>query len=110
MKKVFIMICMLTFTGMHLYSKSWLEKIGNRVKEKVVQKVEQRIDDKTEGMTDKALDKSEDSIKKAGKKGSKSASSEGQVGSRQSSDASYLKYDFVPGNEIIFEEDLRGEQ
>ncbi len=110
MKKVFIMICMLTFTGMHLYSQSWLEKIGNRVKEKVVQKVEQRIDDKTEEMTDKALDKSEDSIKKAGKKGSKSASSEGQVGSRQSSDASYLKYDFVPGNEIIFEDDLRGEQ
>jgi hypothetical protein len=25
-------------------------------------------------------------------------------------DAAYLKYDFVPGNEVIFEDDLKGER
>lgn len=117
MKKIALMVCLLVLAGKEANAQSWLEKMGNRVKENVVQKGEQRIEDKTDEATDKVLDKSEDAVKRSGKKREKATQSASakDTGSRVSStqqkaDVSYAKYDFVPGNEVIFEDDLRGEQ
>ncbi len=119
MKKVIVLGSLLLATGMQLSAQSWLGKIGNRVKEKVIEKVEQRIEDKADATTEKALDKSEDMVKKAGKKkGEKQNSPQnGKNGNpnkafygSSETDVSYVKYDFVPGNEVIFEDDLNGEQ
>lgn len=100
-------------------AQSWLEKIGNRVKDKVVEKVEQRIEDKADAAADKALDKSEDALKKVGKKkgekqnsyqNAKNENADTTISNSSKTDISYIKYDFVPGNEIIFEDELKGER
>lgn len=105
--------------GSQVSAQSWLEKIGKRVKEEVVEKVEQRIEDKTDTAADKVLDKSEDVVRKRGKKrlDDSQAAQGGDDGKSMSSAqgatvsaVSYAKYDFVPGNEVIFEDDLKGEK
>jgi len=120
MKKAIVFISgMLLATSMQVSAQSWLEKMGNRVKEKVVEKVEQRIEDKADAAADKALDKSEDAVKKAGKKkgekqnssqSNKSGNADTTLTNSSKTDVSYAKYDFVPGNEVIFEDDLKDEQ
>lgn len=100
-------------------AQSWLEKIGNRVKEKAIDKVEQRIENKADAAADKALDRSEAAVKNRGKKkdpkqvsvpNSETVQGDSLVSNHSRMDASYAKYDFVPGNEVIFEDDLKGER
>ena len=47
---------MVMFISMQTNAQSWVEKMGNRVKDKAVEKVEQRIEDKAGEATDKVLD------------------------------------------------------
>lgn len=120
MKKVIVLIGgLFLLAGTPVSAQSWLEKMGKRVKEKIVEKVEQRIEDKTDAATDKVLDKSETVGKKAGKKKREDAATSTQGNTRDGkqtgassskNDISYAKYDFVPDNEVIFEDDLRDEQ
>jgi len=127
MKKTVFIVCLIVLANLQVSAQTWLEKMGNRVKEKAVEKVEQRIEDKAEEATDKALDKSEEAVKKSGKKGQKATNNQsteesGETtkatlpvtsktsSSQQKINASYAKYDFVSGNEVIFEDDLQGEQ
>lgn len=120
MKKSFVIICgLLLATSLHVSAQSWLEKIGKRVKDKVVEKVEQHIEDKADAATDKVLDKSEEVVKKGEKKRERGTDTtqagdddKTKTSTRQSEQASisYAKYDFVPGNELIFEDDLKGEK
>ncbi len=119
-----IVVAFLLFgTSNSLSAQTWIEKMGNRVKEKAVEKVEERIENKSEEAIDKGLDKTEDAVKKSAKKGKKGASTQkgGETSNeemeasspkatQQRADVSYTKYDFVPGNEVIFEDDLKGEQ
>lgn len=122
MNKTALMICMSVLVGtMQANAQSWLEKIGDRVKEKAIEKVEDRIESRADDAVDKGLNKTEDTIKKSGKKKSTTQTSKesneneanessGTTQSpRSKADVSYLKYDFVAGNEVIFEDDLKGE-
>lgn len=128
MNKAAFLLCLFLLAGTPANAQSWLEKMGNRVKERAVEKVEQRIEETTDETTDEVLDKSEEAVRKTGKKGAdttKNNSTEAKNGTNareedkkpsqgisapQKADVSYAKYDFVPGNEVIFEDDLRGEQ
>ncbi len=126
MKRILFLSFILLFINGNANAQSWLEKVGKRVKEKVVEKVEQRIEDKADEASNKVLDKTEESVKKAGKKNAKSKKGESEEtnetneserstaptasSSQQKISSSYAKYDFVPGNEVIFEDDLKGEQ
>lgn len=121
MKKAIVFICGLFLTtSIQVSAQSWLEKMGNRVKEKVVEKVEQRIEDKADAAADKALDKSEDAVKKAGKKkGEKQTTTTDTNQTTEESDEetngaktnktkmeSYTKYDFIPGDKVLYFEDF----
>jgi len=120
MKKAILFISgLLLATCAQVSAQSWLEKMGNRAKEKVIEKVEQRIEDKTDEATDNVLDKSEETVKKASKKNGKKQTSDQsdknenedtKIANTSKTDVSYTKYDFVPGNEVIFEDDLKGEK
>ncbi|OJX91422.1 MAG: hypothetical protein BGP01_12680 [Paludibacter sp. 47-17] len=116
MKKLILVLFCLGFAGSAcVVAQSRLEQIRNRVKEKV----EQRVEAKTEEGIDKVLDKTEEAVKKTTKK-NKNESSPAEKGKSEPaasaatgktrSDVSYTKYDFIPGNEVIFEDDLQGEQ
>lgn len=118
-----IMVFLLFGMSNNTSAQSWLEKMGNRVKEKAVEKVENRIENKSEEAIDKGLDKTEEAVKKSAKKGKKETSTQknseanneemeasSPKATQQRTDVSYTKYDFIPGNEVIFEDDLKGEQ
>lgn len=110
MKKVtsllfFVVVGMLAADG-----QNPLKKIGDRLG----QKVNQRANRKTDQAMDKSLDKAEKSIEK-GVKGEGGDESEGDaktIGSKTGSTSakpglkSYSKFDFVPGDKIVYAEDF----
>jgi outer membrane protein OmpA-like peptidoglycan-associated protein len=123
MNKSIFLICFALLAGTQSNAQSWLEKVGNKVKESTVEKVEQRIENKAGEVVDKLLDKTEKGLKKKGeeKENDETITSEdtetnieneekNQPVSEPKSDVSYAKYDFVAGNEVIFEDDLKDEQ
>lgn len=94
--------------------------INSRIK-KTQQKVENKIENKIDKTVDKTLDNIEDSIsgtvKEKSKKKQKEANNKVEDAKTISDEATqstsvlnWAKYDFVPGNEIIFEDDFAGEQ
>lgn len=119
MKKVMLLVsCLFLASNIQVSAQSWLKRISDGVKEKATEKVEQRIEDKTDKATDKVLDKSEEALKKSGQKQekkttdlqtSKNENSETSLQISSKADVSYAKYDFIPGNEVIFDDDLEGE-
>jgi len=132
MKKIIFVLCFFVLAGTPVKAQTWLEKVGENVKEKTVEKVEGRIEEKTDEAIDKGLDKTEEAVKNGAKKGSSNkknknsdkeapsdeANSENETNTAKTTnknmpqkvDASYAKFDFIRGNEIIFEDDLMGEQ
>lgn len=101
------------------YGQSWVKKLGKKVEETAKQKVEQHIERKTGETVDKGVGKAEDAVsgKKQGNDSPPQSVSDGQdqmAGSNttpiETSDQqtleSYTKYDFVPGDQILFFEDF----
>lgn len=134
MKKLALIITLLLIAAAQLKAQSWIEKMGDRVKDKAVKKVEQRIEKNAAKATDKALDKTEESISKIGSKsqdkvvetiewtemepGEIEKSMEhgmGVVASKQEGQSkqvisAYMKSDFIAGDEIFFEDLVIGEK
>jgi len=112
MKKIILFIV----TGIFLLNIGSYGQLG-KIKDKVKQKVGQRADQKTDEAIDKSLDKVEDGTKTT------TSTSEGEVKEKQDGDESktkietkgpgikaYSKYDFVPGDKIIYAEDFSPDQ
>ena len=88
-----------------------------RLKQTVKDHIENRADDNTADATDKAMDKTEGAVK-----GTNSSNDSGPSGGQTATPATasgkvkppttqtYKNYDFVPGDQIIFESDLANEQ
>ncbi len=133
MNKLAYLVVMLLLFYARADAQTWVEKVGKNVKDRAVGQVENRIEDKAAEAVDKGLDKTEESVKKPGKKGKTARDTDeaeaeegaddenGDGGntnngksnsskSQQKPKMGYTKYDFVPGNEVIFEDDLKGEQ
>ena len=102
-----------------------LNKVLNNVKKKAEKQVEQRIEKKADNAVDKTLDKVEEGIentvKNTGKKKeTETENKDSQTPAEQTDETTtvekaapvltWAKYDFVPGTEIIFEDNLEGEQ
>ena len=97
---------------------------GFNVLKKVQDKVERRLDNEIDKSIDKGLDETEKTVKGEGDESAeessgsqtKSPEEKGKVESSSSSGTSqqnlkaWSKYDFVPGDEIIFVDDLAGEE
>ncbi|MDO5571125.1 MAG: OmpA family protein [Bacteroidales bacterium] len=121
MKRIITLALLLFIMGSatEAYSQSWLNKLGKKVEEKAKRKVEE----KTEKAVDKAFDKAEDAVTGKGKdqKGETAntagtADADGQVAEaggqqqKKSAQMSWNKFDFVAGDEIIFEDNVTNEQ
>ena len=86
--------------------------------------VEQKVDDEVDETIDQGLDESESALKGEGKEGGQEsepsdAESPKEIGKKESGSSSagdkeklqaWSKYDFVPGDQIIFQDDLMGEE
>ena len=101
MKKLFFLPVFLLFTSIH--AQGILGKIKDKAK--------QRADAKVDNAIDKGLDKAESTAKSDGNdsetdhKADKNENNASPTGKSQKQDiAAYGKYDFVPGDKIIFED------
>jgi Outer membrane protein and related peptidoglycan-associated (lipo)proteins len=95
------------FTVSFVQSQGILKKL----KDKTQDKVNQRIDDKTDRSIDKTLDKAESAGKanKSGKISNNTSPSTVDTNGQQTIRA-YAKYDFIPGDKIIFQDDFKDEK
>ncbi len=119
MRKV-LFVSMMAF----LFVSASVSYAGFNILKKVQDKVERRAEDKVDKSIDKGLDEAENAVTGEGDEsagessGSQTTSTEktGKVESSSSSGTSqqqlkaWSKYDFVPGDEIIFVDDLAGEE
>ena len=78
---------------------------------KLKDKVEKKVDDTVDESIDRGIDGTEDALKgeESPKETEKKASSSSSEGDKEQLQA-WSKYDFVPGDQIIFQDDLIGEQ
>ncbi|WP_320051693.1 OmpA family protein [uncultured Acetobacteroides sp.] len=102
-------------------SAQLLEKAIKKVGKKVEKETEKRTDKRINKGIDKAFDKTEEGIdstvKGDGNVNNKQAAPQGKstqrantAGGQAKAVLTWAKYDFVPGAEIIFEDNLQGEQ
>ncbi len=131
MKRIVILVVMMMLCALVPFptqAQSWLERLGRRVaesaKEKVADKVEETVDDAIDETWESAENAARDGVKKSTKKSKKAkkqtaADEEDEqeieaatpVTTKPNSlEINYAKSDFVPGDEIIFEDDLANEQ
>ena len=68
MKQILYLSLLLLLINWQAQAQSWLEKMGNRVKDRAVEQVENRIEDRAGEAVDKGLDEAEGSVKKSTKK------------------------------------------
>lgn len=118
MKKQWIMyaVCLCAIAPLH--AQSWIENMGNRVKDKAVEKVEERIENKAGEAVDKGLDEIENTVTGKSKSTDEEASDEETATPVQTKKTtppaqanaptlmSNTKYDFVPGDKILYFEDF----
>ncbi len=96
-----------------------LKKLQKRVEEKIDREAERRTNKRIDKTIDNAFDKVEDSIdgkKKAPNSDTKPVNNKNEPNAAKNSNAAnkaslnWAKYDFVPGDKIIFEDNLIGEE
>lgn len=97
-------------------AQSWLNKLGKSAEDAAKRAVENRVERKAGEVADKTMDKMEDATKKSAEKsnpkkqGKKGEKPEGEQSTTQqekdSQLASYSKFDFVPGEKVIFYSDF----
>lgn len=126
MKKLIVLFGLLILCLLNVQSQDWLRSLGEKAKDAAKRTVENKVETKIEEAANKAMDKTEEAVEKSIKKDKKTKSSEStqknedaenkenisyeNKKSSQKVNVSYTKYDFVPGNEVIFEDDLKNEQ
>lgn len=123
MKKIMVLLSIFLAVGgpVDVHSQSWLKKLGKKAEDAAKRAVERNVERKTDNAVDDAFDGKY--TKEIGKRdnqssdsGSETAGAEysGQTAPApkkvQSLEAVYAKCDFVSGDEIIFEDNLTGEQ
>ncbi len=127
MKRLLIALMLITLVGgtTEVYSQGWLKKLGEKAKEKIKQKTEDKILDKVDKTVDKVFDGAENAVSGNGDNSSDNSSDNSDDYNDNNSNSSknnkksnkkeplemtYAKSDFVPGDEIIFDDDLANEQ
>ena len=122
MKKLVMMLMVLVAMGSttEVSAQSFLKKLGKKIEETAKRKVENKVERTTEKAMDAVLDgkgtsnnngnnNNADEVYDNGN-GDATAQSGKQEQTSQSIEMTYAKSDFVPGDEIFFEDDLANEQ
>ncbi len=121
MKRLMILTFLLIATGgiSEVYSQGWLKGLGKKVEEAAKRKVEEKAQEKTEKAVDDLFEGKVVKVKKTKDAETKNAevSAEESIGAqddkkavKQTAEMSWNKFDFVSGDEIMFEDDQANEQ
>ncbi len=105
----------MTFAAIQVNGQGWVKGLGQKVKETAKQATESRVEQKAEEAVNKTLDKTEEVFKKKkgeikGKEEKSTSESEDQENTKSTQQKERLtsttKYDFIPGDQILFYEDF----
>ena len=122
MKRLMFLLSMLLVLGAttEVNAQSWFKKLGKKAEKVVKNKIEQKVERTTEKVMDDVLEgnvdlggddnSSDDGDDNNKTSNSSSSKSSNKKQTPKSLEATYAKSDFVPGDEIIFEDNLYGEQ
>jgi OmpA-OmpF porin, OOP family len=115
MKKAIIILTIMAMTALQASGQGWVKGLGQKVKETAKQAVENKVEQKAEDAVNKTLDKTEEALKKKSGKSTETTNKEenvkeedGVVPQKQQGTkfSSTTKYDFVPGDQILYYEDF----
>lgn len=111
MKKIVSIISVLLIITLNANAQSWLNKLGKAAENAAKKTVERRVEKKAEDETNKAIDKVEGKTSKKNKNVENQEESD-EVADETSTTAStksgsqkmesYSKYDFIPGEKVVF--------
>ena len=126
MKRLLFVFTVLLLAGTtEVYSQGWLEKVAKktakRVEERSKKKVEDKVNEAADKTVDKAFGKAEDAVTGKGNTGSDNTTGgetedtnenaeEGGKQAKKSSTMNCNKFDFVAGDEVMFDDQLAGEK
>ncbi len=122
MKRFIMMLLALALVGgtTEVYSQSWLKKLGKKATEAAKNAVERNVENKVERTVDKAFDGDliKESNNQSGNNNNEVYENDGEGGKdaqggkkqKQSAQMTWNKFDFVSGDEIMFEDDQANEQ
>ncbi len=120
MKKLVLFITLFLLAATQADAQSWLDKVGKKVENSAKRTIERKAEQKTEQAVGKAVDKATDKDTYKGSEKDKDVetmewtemepgeiekSAGGKQGGAPKLEA-YSKYDFVPGDQILFYEDF----
>lgn len=125
MKRIMLILSVLMLAaGTTEMQAQWIKKLGKKAAESAKRATERNVEKKVEKTVDKAFDGAEDAVKGEGKeKKEKSSDADNDINNadeqvtqkdgkqqKKSAEMSWNKFDFVPGDEIIFDDDQANEQ
>ncbi len=114
MKNFVLILVLMTFVFNYNTEAQFWNKIKKSVEEKVESKVEEKVDEKIDKTIDEAVDGKEEETSSNSSNNtqstSNSKSTETQNTSPKSGTLNWAKYDFVPGDLVIFEDNLINEE
>lgn len=128
MKKLVFFISLFLLIATQADAQSWLDKVGKKVENAAKRTVERKAEQKTEDAVGKAVDKAidKDTYKESEKDkntetdewietesesvGTGKSTGDKQGETTKSVTMAYMKSDFVPGDEIFFEDNLANEK
>lgn len=121
MKKLLLILSLLLLAGgtTEVYSQAWLKKLGKKAEKAAKNAVERNVEKKVDKAVDNAFDGAEDAVKNGNKNNGNDnvnnesneqenadTSQSGEQQKGQSLEMTYAKSDFVPGDEIIFDDPM----
>ena len=123
MKKLFVIIAALSFVCAPIEAQSILNRIGNRAKNAAENKVGEKVEEEVNNAFDKVFNKKKDKEQSEEAEEAKPAKQQAEqaekpaekpqqqeVKAKKQAATAYAKSDFVPGDEIIFEDTFENEQ
>lgn len=103
------------FCSINIHAQ-FLKKLVDKTQKKIEREAQKRTERKVNKEIDNTFDKAENEIDGVAKKSTKTKATNNKTGkttddvATSSNTLTWNNYDFVPGNEIIFEDDQQGEQ
>ncbi len=105
-KIVFVVLLCFAFIAMSSPTQAQFKKLKDKVKEKAEKKVEEKV----EGTEETTKDTSKASQESTEKPASDETKAQPAASGASEDMALYTKYDFIPGDKVIFYDDLSGEE
>jgi len=109
-KIIFTFLLCLVFIVMSSPAQAQFKKIKDKAKEKAEKKVEEKVDETVEGTEETKEDTTTATKESTEQPVSETAKAQSATPGASEDMALYTKYDFIPGDKVIFYDDFSGEE